>query len=63
VTARDLFRGDRTKVVVWTPELAGEILAAKGATPGPANPRRIRCEPFGVPWEVIGISGRRSQGL
>jgi GntR family transcriptional regulator len=23
--ARDLFRGDRTKVVVWTTELAGDI--------------------------------------
>ena len=23
--ARDLFRGDRTKVVVWTSELAGEL--------------------------------------
>ena len=23
--ARDLFRGDRTRVVVWTSELAGEI--------------------------------------
>jgi len=23
--ARDLFRGDRTRVVVWTSELAGEL--------------------------------------
>ena len=23
--ARDLFRGDRTRVVIWTSELAGEL--------------------------------------
>src|SRR5262249_29426851 len=29
-------------------------------TPGPANPRRIRCEPIGVRLEVVRICGRRS---